>query len=389
MSDDNSTDNVKPSEIMIIAGEISGDMRASELVRAIRERRPETVFYGIGGDLMRTEGVETFYDVKDMAVMGFTEVLKRFWFFRRVFNHMVKLAGDRKPDAVILVDYPGFNLRFAEKVHNMGIKTIYYICPQVWAWNQSRIPKMALIVDRLISIFPFEAEYFDGTKLKVDYVGHPLVDEVVPYLSGDTPELPWQGGKPRIAMLPGSRTHEIDRILPVMWKAAIEIEKQHPNSGFIIAAPSEEIANFIMAKLTKLPKGPDRCEVVADATRHVLRQATAAMVASGTATIETALMQCPMVIIYAVSRITYFFAKRLIKVKHIGMVNIVAGTRLCPELIQDKAKPAAIAKAINPLLTETPDRGFMIMKLQDVSAALGEGGAVGHAADIVVDEISV
>jgi lipid-A-disaccharide synthase len=384
---ENETNDKVPS-LMIIAGEISGDMHASMLVRAIKERKPETVVYGIGGELMRAEGVETFYDVKDMAVMGFSEVIRRFFFFRRVFNHMLKVANERKPDAVILVDYPGFNLRFAEKVHTMGIKTIYYICPQVWAWNQARIPKMSQIVDRLISIFPFEAEYFDGTKLKVDYVGHPLVDEVIPYLTGDTPELPWQNGKPRVAILPGSRKHEVERILPVMWKTAIEVEKKYPNSGFIIASPSEEITKFIRNKLSTLPAGPDRCEIVTDNTRHVLRQATAAMVASGTATIETALMQCPMVIVYVVSRLTYFFAKRLIKVKNIGMVNIVAGTRLCQEFIQDKAKPTDIAKAMNSLLVDTPDRGFMVMKLKEVSDMLGEGGAVERAADIVVDEIS-
>ncbi|OGV68359.1 MAG: lipid-A-disaccharide synthase [Lentisphaerae bacterium RIFOXYA12_FULL_48_11] len=373
---------------MIIAGEISGDMRAAELVHAVRERSPGTVFFGIGGQFMREEGVETFYDVKDMAVMGFIEVFKRFFFFRRVFNEMLAVAKERKPDAVILVDYPGFNLRFAAKVHEMGIKTIYYICPQVWAWNQERIPHMAKIVDRLISIFPFEAEYFEGTELKVDYVGHPLVDEIRPYLSGDTPEMPWQSGKPRVAILPGSRRNEIDRILPVMWKASVEIEKKHPNAGFIIAAASDEIGDYISNKIQLLPKGPDRCEIVVNNTRHVLRQAMAAMVASGTATIETALMQCPMVIIYVVSPLTYFFAKRLIKVKNIGMVNIVAGKRLCPELIQHQAKPTDIAKAMNNLVTDTPDRGFMIMKLKDVSDALGEGGASGHAADIIVDEIS-
>jgi len=388
MNTENNNDSVKSPSLMIIAGEISGDMRASELVRAIRERRPDTTFFGIGGELMRAEGVETFHDVKDMAVMGFVEVFKRFFFFRRVFNEMLAMAKERKPDAVILVDYPGFNLRFAAKVHEMGIKTIYYICPQVWAWNQDRIPKMAEIVNRLISIFPFEAEYFEGTGLKVDYVGHPLVDEILPYLSGDTPELPWQGGKPRVAILPGSRKNEIDRILPVMWKAAVEIEKQHPNAGFIIAAPSDQIADYINSKISSLPKGPDRYEIVANNTRHILRQAMAAMVASGTATIETAMMQCPMVIVYVVSPLTYFFAKRLIKVKNIGMVNIVAGKRLCPELIQHQAKPADIAKAMENLVTDTPDRGYMIMKLKDVSEALGEGGAAGHAADIIVDEIS-
>jgi len=373
---------------MIIAGEISGDMHAAALIRAIKARQPETAFFGIGGDLMRGEGVEIFYDVKDMAVMGFTEVLKRFCFFKHVFHHMVETAEKRRPDAVILVDYPGFNLRFAEKVHKMGIKTVYYICPQVWAWNRGRIPKMARIVDRLISIFPFEAKHFEKTNLKVDFAGHPLVDEIKPFLSGATPELPWNNGKPRVAILPGSRRNEIERILPVMMKTVMLLEKKYPNSGFIIAAPSEEIAAFIGKKTGKLKAKPDRLEIVGNNTRHVLRQATAAMVASGTATVETALMQCPMVIIYKVSALTYFFARLLIKVKSIGMVNIIAGRPVCPEFIQRKATPANIAKAMISLLADTPDRGYQIKQLEKISEALGPGGAADRAAEIVIEELS-
>jgi len=388
MTDDQTTEKAAGHQVMIIAGEISGDMHAAALIRAIRASKPDTAFFGIGGDLMRSEGVEIFYDVKDMAVMGFTEVMKRFGFFRRVFHHMLSLAETRKPDAVILVDYPGFNLRFAEKVHKMGIKTIYYICPQVWAWNRGRIPKMARIVDRLISIFPFEAKHFEKTGLKVDFVGHPLVDEIKPFLSGPTPELPWNDGKPRVAILPGSRRHEIERILPVMMETVILVEKKYPNSGFIIAAPSQEIAGFIKERVARFPVKPDRLEIVGSNTRQVLRQATAAMVASGTATVETALIQCPMVIIYKMSALTYLFARMLVRVKSIGMVNIIADRQLCPEFIQHKAVPANIARAMISLLGDTPDRGFQLKNLEKVSEALGPGGAADRAAEIVIEELS-
>ena len=372
---------------MIIAGEISGDIHAGDLVAAIKESLPNAVFFGIGGDRMKEAGVELFYEVKDMAVMGITEIILRFGFFRRVFKHMLQIAEERKPDAVILVDYPGFNLRFAEKVHKMGIKTIYYICPQVWAWNRARIPKIAASVDRLISIFQFEKEHFEGTGLKVDFVGHPLVDEAKIALHGETPELPWNDGKPRVAILPGSRHQEIDRILPVLWKTALLIENKHAKAGFIIATPSEEISSYIREKLSKLPDGPSSFEIVAGVTKHVLRQATAAMVASGTATVETALMECPMVIVYKVAPITAFIGKRLIKIPYIGMVNIMAGKRICPELLQEKAQPAAIAAAMDPLVLDTPERGYMITQLGKVSATLGEGGAIGRAAAVVIDEL--
>jgi lipid-A-disaccharide synthase len=168
----------RPRELLVIAGEISGDMHAAGVIRELKKLDPTIRYYGIGGPRLRAEGVETFQDVREMGVMGIVEVLKRLFFFRRVFREMEALARTRKPDAVLLVDYPGFNLRFAASAHAMGIKVIYYICPQVWAWNRSRIPKMAAVVDRLMAIFPFEPKVFEGTGLEVDFVGHPLVTEI-------------------------------------------------------------------------------------------------------------------------------------------------------------------------------------------------------------------
>lgn len=369
---------------MIIAGEISGDMHAAGLVEAIKERCPGAVFFGTGGDKMRSAGVEIFYDVKDMAVMGFTEVIRRFGFFHRVFNEMLAIARERRPDAVVLIDYPGFNLRFAAKVHALGIKTIYYICPQIWAWNRSRISEMALVVDRLITIFPFEQKYFEGTGLKVDFVGHPLVDEAGKILDGPEHELPWNGA-PRVALLPGSRAHEIERILPVMWSASALVEQSHAGVGFIIAAPSSREHDIVHRKLEQLQGGPSRWSIVTGNTREVLRQATATMAASGTATIEAALLSCPMVIAYKMAGLTYLLARILVRVDNIGMVNIVAGKEICPEFIQGGAAPDALAKAIGPLLTDGPERSIMIEELNKVRKALGQGAAVEKAADIVVE----
>jgi len=376
----------KNPTIMIIAGEVSGDMHAARLVEAVKKRVPGARFFGIGGPEMRAAGVGTSYDVADMAVMGVTEVLKRYGFFKSVFAEMVAVARKLRPDAVILVDYPGFNLRFAAKTHELGIRTIYYICPQVWAWNRSRIPRMAEIVDRLITIFPFEAGHFAGTGLRVDFAGHPLVDEARAALEEPPADLPWKG-EPRVALLPGSRPHEISRILPVAWKAAELLEKRSPGAGFIIACPSPAEEAIVREVIAGLDGGPANWDVVTNNTRQVLRQAGAAIVASGTATIEACLMGCPMAVVYKVAALTYLLGRILVRVPDIGMVNIVAGKRICPEFVQGDATPAAVADALLPLLSDTPERGTMLEKLRQAKESLGEGGAEERAAESVVAEL--
>ncbi len=373
------------TRILIIAGEVSGDMHAANLVRATRKLRPDIEWFGIGGPLMREVGVETLHDVGEMAVIGLAEVIRRYAFFKRVFDEILAVAEERKPDAVLLVDYPGFNLRLAAKLHARGIKTVYYVCPQVWAWHRERIPKMAKIIDHLITIFPFEAQHFAGTGLKVSFAGHPLVDAANTARSLPTIALPWKGSK-RIALLPGSRSQEIHRLLPVMWKAAAKLQKREPDSTFIIATPSETEIPVVQATIRGL-EGPVNCEIVPAQTREVLRQADAAIVASGTATIETALMRCPMVVIYKVNPVTYFLGKLLIKIDNIGMVNIVAEREICPELIQSAANPMAIANAISPLIDDTPQRQNMLKALDEACETLGHGGAAEHAAGIVLDEL--
>ncbi len=371
---------------MIIAGEVSGDERAAALVSALRQEAPGLTFFGIGGPRMRAAGVDTLQDIADMAVMGVTEVLRRYGFFRRVFNRMLHEAKLRRPAAVILVDYPGFNLRFARKAHAMGIKIIYYVCPQVWAWHQSRIPHMANIIDRLITIFPFEARYFKGTNLRVDFAGHPLVDETARDWDSPAVHLPWAGG-PNVALLPGSREHEIRRLLPDLLATAREIERVLPTASFLIPTPDEATRTQVETLRATLPAGPTHCTVIAGQTRQVLRQARAAIVASGTATLEASLMLCPMVIVYRVSPLTYFMAKHLVRIPHIGIVNIVAGNEICPEFIQDAVKPKPLAAAVLRLLTDDPHRESVRTGLQRVNHALGAGGAAARAAASVIEEL--
>jgi lipid-A-disaccharide synthase len=373
--------------VMIVAGEISGDMHAAALVRAIRERAPDLEFFGIGGPRMRAAGVSTAYDVHDMAVVGLTEVLRRFGFFRRVLRQMCREARDRRPAAVILVDYPGFNLRLADRAHALGLKTIYYVCPQVWAWHRGRIPRMARVLDRMVTIFPFEGDCFAGTSLKVDYVGHPLVDEARTSLREPPADLPWNGN-PRVALLPGSRVQEVERILPRMLGAVALVRSRHPRASSIVACPSDEVEAVVRRMLSRADGEPGAMpRVVTGRTRHVLRQASAALVASGTATIEASLMRCPMVVTYRMRPVSYRLARRLVRIRDIAMVNIVAGRRICSELVQDAGTPEALAAALQPLLLDTPDRARMLEELDRVNRLLGAGGAAERAANVVLDEL--
>ena len=374
--------------ILVVAGEVSGDMHAAALVRALRARRPDMKVFGIGGAELRAAGMEILVDASGMAVLGLTDVLLKYRFFRKTFNDLLAVARERRPDVILLVDYPGFNLRFAARAHALGLKVIYYICPQVWAWNHARVPRMARIVDRLISIFPFESDVFRGTGLPVDFVGHPLVTEARLALTEPLAELPWQGGDPCLAILPGSRYHEVKRILPAMWSAAALLERQFPGAGFIVAAPSEQVAGWIRSVLAGLNGGPSRWALVVGQTRQVLRQARGAMVTSGTATIETALLRCPMVVVYKTSWITYGLGRMVIRVPFLGMVNIVAGEALCPEFIQHRATPRALAAGLAPVLAEGSARTKMLVGLDRVIRALGEPGAEERAAEVVWKELN-
>ncbi len=376
--------NNSGTSIMVIAGEISGDMHAARLVKAIQLKHPDIHFFGIGGNELRKTGMEIFYDTRDMAVLGFTEVLLKIRFFRKVFRNMLNMARERKPDIILLVDYPGFNLRFAKKAHAMGLKIVYYICPQVWAWHQSRIPEMARNINRLITIFPFEKEIFQNSELSVDFVGHPLVTASSTQVTAMGAELPWKG-EPYVALLPGSRYQEVKRILPVVWEAASIVEKHFPVASFIIAVPSDEVGQWVRNVLKPIRGGPVCWSIVVGRTQQVLRQARAAIVASGTATLEAAIMRCPMVVVYKVAFATYFFGRMLVNVSHLGMVNIVAEKSLCPELIQGDAKPLAIASSLEPLLRDGSERDQMLKGFEHVIQALGKGGGDDQAADIVLE----
>lgn len=378
----------RPRRLLVVTGEVSGDMHAAGVVRALRKLYPELVVSGTGGDALRREGVKIFHDISEMAVVGGTEALAKFFTLRRIFFDILTQVRATPPDAVLLVDYPGFNLRLAKRIHDLGIRTVFYICPQVWAWRRARIPSMARSLDRLITIFPFEPAWFDPQSLRADFAGHPLTDETRRLLNGPQPRLAWPAGKPRIALLPGSRLQEIRLLFPVLWSAAARLEARYPECVFIVAAASEaDAARLLQWTKRRAGTGPRRCVIVHGMTRHVLRQADAAVVASGTATLEAAFMGCPTVIAYRTSALTYFLGSRLIQVPYLGIVNILAGREVCPELLQNECRPERIASALVPLAVDTPQRREMRKAMHDVVMALGDGRAYENAAAMVAEEI--
>jgi lipid-A-disaccharide synthase len=372
--------------LLVVAGEESGDLHAAPVVRALRDVAADVSCWGIGGDRLRAEGMELRRHASEMEAIGLSEVIRRFSFFRRVFLDLVDEACRRRPAAALLVDYPGFNVRLAARLRRAGIPVVYYISPQVWAWNRSRIRVMAEAVDRLLVIFPFEETVFAGTGLPVEFVGHPLAETAKELLASDPAPLPWSGPR-KAALLPGSRLQEIRRIFPVFREAAAILAERDPGLSFLVASPGERITGALEAIQDLDRSGRPRLEIVTGRTREVLRQADAAMVASGTATIETALLGCPMIVAYKTSLLTYWIARMVVKVDYLGMVNLLAGRELCPEFIQGAADPAAVARAFEPLPRDTPERAAQLAGLRGIRSALSAGRGPARVAEVLAEEM--
>jgi lipid-A-disaccharide synthase len=376
--------------VLIIAGEASGDMHAVALMRALRAQvsRP-IVFRGIGGDAMRAAGAELLFHADQTAVIGLWDVLRHIRFFAAMMRRMEQEMDVWHPDLVLTVDYPGFNLRFAARAHVRGITTIHYICPQVWAWHRSRIPGIARILDHLIVLFPFEPACFAGTPLKVTFAGHPLVDRAAETWAEPEAPLPWQGARYRVALLPGSRRGEIARVLPDMLAAAVRLERELAGDcAFVIPSASPAMRRLGEAVAATCPTRPARLTFVDGQARQVLRQAQAAAVASGTATLEACLMRCPTVLVYRVPWLTYVLGRLIVRgIKHLGLANILAGRRLMPELLQHELTPANLAAQLKPYLTDAALRASVLAEYDAVNRSLGDGGASDRAATAIRDTL--
>jgi lipid-A-disaccharide synthase len=372
--------------LLVIAGEDSGDMHAADVIRALKELRPRLSVWGIGGERLRAEGVELLRDTREMDVLGIVEVLKRYPFFKRTFAEVLAEADRRRPSAALLVDYPGFNLRLARQLKRRGVKVLYYICPQVWAWNRGRIPEMARDIDRLMVIFPFEVGVFKEVDLRVDFVGHPMVDELREFRAKPPESLPWGRGR-RVALLPGSRRQELTYILPHLIEAACELERLRGEVSFLIPVP-ERRRGLAEELLRKAPRLPAQLTIVPGKAREVLKQAEAAWVASGTATLEAALLRCPTILVYRGSFLNYLFVRALIRIPWLGIANIVSGREIMPERLQDRMRPDELIAALNPLLDDGAARTAMLKDFQALEEALGTGRPAGRVAELIAKELS-
>jgi lipid-A-disaccharide synthase len=369
--------------IMIIAGEASGDLHASHLVRQIRGKLPGSQFIGIGGTRMRDAGVKLIFENHELAVTGFSEVLTKIGKIWKAYQKVRATLRRLRPDLLILLDFPDFNLQVGKAAKKTGIPILYYISPQVWAWRQKRIGQIKGMVEKILVILPFEASLYGS---KGVFVGHPLLDEI------DRPGSPEEvrecfgiaEGSPIVALLPGSRRNEIAQLLPVMEKAAEKIQQKIPTVAFLLPVAPTITEEQIMAEIENTPV---HITPVRGKAYDALSVSDFAMVASGTATLEAAIMGTPMVILYKVTPFTYFFAKRLVKVPHIGLINMVAGDRIVPELLQDRVTAEAIAEEGIRVLEDSSYSMAVSGKLKDGVARLGDPGASERAADVVMELI--
>ena len=369
---------------MIIAGEASGDLHGGNLVREMHRIDPTLRFYGTGGKKLREAGVDLMADSADMAVVGLTEVFAKLGTIRKVLAALKASIRKDKPDLLILIDYPDFNLSLAATAKKHRVKVFYYISPQVWAWRKGRISVIKKNVDKMAVILPFEVPFYGASGVDATFVGHPLLDEVKTRFSKAEAlrHFGLREGVTTVGILPGSRQGEIARLLPEMLKAAEIIEKKMPPVQFIL--PLVETLD-IAAVSNMVRQCAVEVKVMCDAVYDVIRCTDIVMVASGTATLETALMETPMVIIYRVSAPSYYIGRMMINVNHIGLANIIAGKTVVPELIQDDATGERIAAEVMNILTNKTRMEEIKSELVEIKHKLGSPGAAARAARLAYD----
>jgi lipid-A-disaccharide synthase len=363
--------------LLISSGETSGDLYGAELVRHLRPLAPGLEVFGLGGDRLQAEGALLLAHARELAVVGLWEVVTHLRRIRRVFHRVLDEADRRRPDAAVLIDYPDFNLRLAAQLRARGIPVLYYVSPQVWAWRRGRLRAIRENVSRMIVIFPFEEPLYREAGVPVTFVGHPLVDlaRPEPDRAAALRALRLDVARPLVALLPGSRAQELAHHLPRLAGTVRLLSDRRPDLQFALAlAPSLEPSR-VAAALEGLP-----VRVVAGRTHELLSACAAAIVASGTATVEAAILGAPMVVVYHLSPVTYVLGRRLVDVPHFAMVNLIAGRRVVPEIIQRAFTPERTAGEVLSLLEDETRRARMMADLDEVRRRLGAPGASGRAA---------
>ncbi|MCK5688617.1 lipid-A-disaccharide synthase [Myxococcota bacterium] len=367
-------------KVMIIAGEASADQHGAEVVAALREMHSEIDIFGMGGAEMRAEGFRAIRQAEEMSIAGLTEVLLALPRVFRIMAHLVETARTEKPDVAVLIDMPDFNLRFAKKLKRLGIPVVYFISPQVWAWRQKRVHLIKRIVDRMLVILPFEEEFYKKHDVPSTFVGHPLIEQLPTEddFAGPRKELGLSDAKgPIVAVLPGSRRKEVSRHLPAMILGVQELQKDFPDIQVVLPVASTLSEEFIRENLpeTKLP-----IMITQGQSTLVLLSADAAVVTSGTATLQTALLLRPMVVVYKLSWLSYHILKRLVKVAHVALVNLIAQRELVPELLQGSFTPKRVAAELRSMLTDKERRQKLRDEFRQIRTQLGGEGVAKRVA---------
>ncbi len=358
------------TRVFLVAGESSGDMHGANLIRALRAAEPSITCEGLGGHRMAEAGMMLRYDLAGEAIMGFSEVVRALKSIRRLFLETVRRLEESRPDCLVLIDYPGFNIRLAKRARGLGIPVVYYISPQVWAWKKGRIHTIAANVNTMLAILPFEEKLYHDAGAPCVFVGHPLLDEMARHR--DSGEF---RGDCVIGLLPGSRRQEIERLMPVMLDVARGLRGAYPAARFVTPCVSTAREAQVRGFAGDFP-----LETAVGKTYDVLSAARFCLVASGTATLETALFGVPMAILYKTTTLNYAIAKWFVRIRHIGLANILAGREIVPEFIQGAAAPATVLPVVVELIGDTPARARMLADLGELRATLGGPGASERAA---------
>lgn len=370
---------------MIIAGEASGDIHGARLVNAMRALSPGLEFFGVGGNALRQAGVDVKVDNSQIAVVGISEAILKLKVILRALRIAKESLRRIRPALLIVIDFPDFNLMVASAARKLDIPVMYYISPQIWAWRTGRIKKIKKVIDHMVVIFPFEKEFYEKWQVPVTFVGHPLLDGMASETRKGKKEKGFGGKGVLIGLLPGSRNEEVTRLLPIMMQVAEIISERIPGVRFAIPVAS----SVDRALVEPMAEGrPERFLVSSDRLQDVFNEAALVISASGTVTLEAAMAGTPMIIVYKVSPFSHWLGKRLIRVKHIGLANLVAGRSIVPELIQDEASTENIAEMALQMLRD--DNGLVRMRqeLRGVAQSLGGPGASKRAAEVAISLLS-
>lgn len=376
-------------KVMIVTGEASGDLHGANLIKAAKEVSPGMEFFGVGGQEMRSAGCEVLIPGEELAVMGIVEVLGHFPVIWRSFQRLKKiLHGPERPDALVLIDFPEFNLRLAKQAKKAGVPVLYYVSPQVWAWRRGRVRKIANVVDRLAAIFPFEPDLYRGLNIEVTYVGHPLLDEVREPCDKDefleSLNVPLE--KKIVGLFPGSRRSEIDYMLDTLLEAGKEILREEPDTHFLVPLASTLKREELQQKLDSsgLPASLVSAEVY-----DTINACDAILSVSGTVTLQIAMVGTPLAIFYKMAPLTYLIGRMLVKVDHIGLANIVAGKQVAKEFIQEEASPESLAEEIVSILRDSSYRKSLKTGLAEVQEKMGTPGCSVRVAEMLSELTAV